>query len=457
MPDGSRYTIGYEPTPGAPTSTTGRIASISLPSGGTITYSYTGANNGIICADGSPAGLVRTTPDGTWTYTRAVTQDRPFMQVGPWVVTSSITTVTDPLGNVTVTNFGTDDRYESKRQVYSGSSTLLETIETCYGGAAFPCTNAPAGPPMTRKTVRREFPDTSGMVSQTDTFYDTNSLVTDVYEYDFGAAGPGALISHTVNTYASLTANLFYDPNNPSTSYQVSIYDRPATVTVKDGGGAIKSQSTYSYDETAVTPIAGTPQHVAVSGSRGNVTTMKYLVQGTSTVQRTKSYFDTGGINTETDLNGNPTSYTYGTGSCGNSFPIKVTDAKGFNTLMSWDCNGGMATAGTDRNGQTTSYLYGDPNFWRLTQTNYPDDKLLLRIIWEQPHPGTSFRPKQSAERKRLRVRRSTTAWGVSLRLSSIPIQTARAGTRPTGPTTAAAALTVSPILTVQPASPPTA
>ncbi len=68
LPDSTKYTFTYEPTPGHTGNVTGRLASVTLPTGGTISYTYSGGNNGITCADGSTATLTRTTPDGTRTY-----------------------------------------------------------------------------------------------------------------------------------------------------------------------------------------------------------------------------------------------------------------------------------------------------------------------------------------------------------------------------------------------------
>jgi hypothetical protein len=69
LPDGSSYTITYETTPGqAQTTVTGRLASVMVPTGATILYSYSGGNNGINCVDGSVPTLQVTTPDGTTTY-----------------------------------------------------------------------------------------------------------------------------------------------------------------------------------------------------------------------------------------------------------------------------------------------------------------------------------------------------------------------------------------------------
>jgi RHS repeat-associated protein len=376
LPDTSLYHFTYEQTPGYPAgNTTGRIASVTLPSGAQITYQYTGSNNGIICADGSVAGLTRTTPDGQWTYTRTVTQQLS----PPSYVTSSVTTLIDPMGNKQVINFGKGDSAEAMRQIYTGSATLAKTIETCYNGATFPCTTSyPPSGTASEKAVREEIPDSSGKVSEVDTFYAGNvngvPLPSDVWEYDFGSAAPGPLLRHTKTIYAALTTNIFYDPNNPGTSYPTPILNRPASVTVYDGSGNTMAQTTYAYDETTPTPTSGTPSHVAVTGSRGNPTTITQLVQGTTTIHTTKTYYDTGTLSTTVDPNGNPpTTYTYGTGSCGNAFPTKVTNAAGFNTLFTWDCNGGVMTGTTDANIQLTSYSWTDPNYWRLTQITYPD------------------------------------------------------------------------------------
>lgn len=71
LPDGTYYQINYETLSDG--KTTGRIASVRIPTGATISYSYSAGTNGINCADGSVAKMTRTTPDGTWTYSRALT------------------------------------------------------------------------------------------------------------------------------------------------------------------------------------------------------------------------------------------------------------------------------------------------------------------------------------------------------------------------------------------------
>jgi hypothetical protein len=105
---------------------TGRIDTITLPTGGTIAYHYSGGTNGINCADGAPATLTRiVNPGGTWTYTRSGTTP---------AFTTTITSPPDPLtgqANQTVINF--QQNYETQRSDYQGAATgtPLATTYTC--------------------------------------------------------------------------------------------------------------------------------------------------------------------------------------------------------------------------------------------------------------------------------------------------------------------------------------
>ena len=123
MPDNTSYVFTYEPTNNAPGYYTGRMKTITLPTGGQISYSYSGGSAGIECADGTAAGLNIVTPDSStgWTYSRRSTGTGPIWQ----------TTVTDPLGNDTVLKFL--DIYETDRYAYQGpqsANVILRTTNT---------------------------------------------------------------------------------------------------------------------------------------------------------------------------------------------------------------------------------------------------------------------------------------------------------------------------------------
>jgi len=143
------------------------------------------------------------------------------------------------------------------------------------------------------------------------------------------------------------------------------------------------ASTTYTYDQgTPTAPTGTTPQHIAITGSRGNVTTIANQVSGTVSLYRRLTYYDTGKVNTATDAgttsSGGPnvTTYNYpdATSTCGNAFPASVTEPLSLpHPSFAWDCTGGVMKTATDENSKTlTTYYTGtnfqksaDPNFWR--------------------------------------------------------------------------------------------
>ena len=345
LPDGTAYIFKYEPTPGKSGDVTGRVAEIDLPTGGKIQYQYTGTNGGIDCADGTTAGLTRTTADGTWTYTRNST--------------FTTTTVQDPGGNQTVLQFSQGD--EVQRSIYHGTAApanLLETITTCYNfSSATPCTtptvsgSSYGGAPLAL-TVIRQLP--SGKSSQTVTYYglslsgegmtQTINLPTEVDAYDFGATVPTQVKKIA---YANLGRN---------------ILNRPACVQVTAGANSnacgtvtsnTQSLTNYAYD------------------SNGNLVQTSSWVQGSNYLTRSFTFASNGLLQTATDVNSNVTSYT--PQDCGpNSTPayLSTVSSAGLSTNTTWDCNGGVPTQVADANGQLTKYGYD--MFWRRISVTDP-------------------------------------------------------------------------------------
>src|SRR5207249_4235354 len=184
LPDNvSQYSFLYEATPStAPLGTctpwagttcvTARVISITLPTGGTIAYSYSGGNNGIL-PDGSTATLTRTVaPGGTWTYAQVKGTGAAS--------TTTITDPTTPTANQTVIYF--QGIYETQRQVYQGSTsgTLLATTNTCYNGSASPCTGTAVSLPITTKTVILQLPGASNLQSKQVSSYSNYGVPTEI-------------------------------------------------------------------------------------------------------------------------------------------------------------------------------------------------------------------------------------------------------------------------------------
>ena len=358
LPDGSSYQLTYEPTPGNSSATTGRLASLKVPTGATISYSYPGANDGINCLDGTNLSLNRATSDGTWTYRRTVSGS------------SGTTTVTDPQSNQIVVSF--QNSRETQRQIYQGSSTngtLLQTIITCYNGTKSNCNTTPVSLPVTE--VSRFVLLPNGKENEVDSFFASNAaLPTEVDEYDFGANQPGALLRKTLISYASLGNN---------------IVDRPLKVTICSPGGTDSdcgssgtkvSQTTFGYDETTPTATSGITQHVAVSGSRGNQTSShRWLNTTNSTLDTVNTFDDTGNVLTTTDPGGHKTSFSF-TNGCNGALVTQTTlpDTNSPNlthhqTSATYDCNTGLQSTSTDQNGNETKFFYD--NMFRPTEVDY--------------------------------------------------------------------------------------
>lgn len=345
LPNGLTYHFTYETLPNS-SAINGRIASIILPTGGTISYQYAGSNDGINCSDGTTLSLTRTTPDGKWTYTRSVSGS------------SSTTTVTDPLGNQTVYTFS--GLYQTQKQVYQGSAasgTLLRTITTCYNTTSSNCATAAVSLPITKKTVTIVL-ENKQQRTITTTFTPAGQVL-ERDESDFGSGSSGPVLRKTVTAYSSLGNSI----------------SKPSTVTISDGNGNQFAQTTFAYDGNSLTTTSGLPQHVAVSGARGNVNSVQRFLQvpgqSSSTVSNTFSYDDTGRLLSRTDGNGNTTTYAY---QCSDSYlqmtTLPTTSSVAHSTTVAVDCNTGTTSSSTDQNGQETQYAYDD--MFRVTQVTLP-------------------------------------------------------------------------------------
>jgi RHS repeat-associated protein len=356
LPDGSFYHLTYETTPGSctpysgTTCTTGRVISISLPTQGTITYSYSGGSNGIL-ADGSTATLTRTTPDGTWTYAQVKGSGA-----------ASTTTVTDPQSNVTTINF--QGIYEAKRVVNQGASTVLLTRNTCYNGASIPCTGTAITLPISSISVSSVLPGSNNLEDLHSYTLDAYGDLTQQVDYDYGSGAVGSLLDTKTVSYASLG----------------NIKSFQQTVTITNGSGSTVSETKYTYDGSTLQTSSGTPQHVSVTGSRGNLTSVTLYTSASTYLTKSTTYYDTGMPYTATDVNGGVTTYDYpnSTSTCGNAFPTEIQEPISTLTRQyTWTCSGAVMVSSIDENNQYTTTTYNDPYFWRPASTSYADGGLI--------------------------------------------------------------------------------
>ena len=389
LPDGRSYEFVYEQTPSFSTGyTTGRLAQITLPTGGVITYAYPGSNDGVECIDGTAASLNRTTPDGEWQYSRSGSGSQ-------WATTVTTPTYKNAQNqneqDQTVISFLTNaggpytQFYEISRQMYSGLKTsLLQTNLTCYASASCSSTlgdsqTSIAGLITWRQQTVQMGGSTARAYGNQETF-NNYGLMTQEIDYDVGQNGSfGNALRQTNTAYAALADG---------------VNSMPSQVSVENGAGtSTYSKTVYTYDASgSITATTGTPQHES-GVNAGNLTKLTQYVSGGSTLVSSYTYYDTGNVNVATDVNGAQTTYTYASTGCSNSLPTKVTSSvNSLSTAASWSCSGGVIVQTTDPNGNHTQYGYTDPNYWRVTSTTD-----WLGNITTQTYPSMSSNAGESA------------------------------------------------------------
>ena len=394
LPNGTTWIFEYnDRNPGDPSSVNfGIPTTITLPTGGTINYTYTTIKfdpSGVASWSRWVASRTVNANDGTgphtWTYA--------YANVGQ---TAPTTTVTDPLGNNTVHTFSQVDGYrETETQIYQligGVQTLQKTVQTAYallnGGSAY-YPNITALP----KSVTTTWPN--NQVTQVQTDYDSQgsggfwsygNLIAK-REYAYGTGAPGALLRTTTINYLALS-NSNYLANN--------LLNLKSSVQITDGGGTQRAYTTYGYDAYSLAPSGITTQHDSnppAGTYRGNLTSVaKWLNTTGGYLTSPTHYFDTGEIQTATDPKGNSTTYAYSSTYAG-SLPTAVTNALNQTSNYGYDFNTGLLTSAEDPNGKTTSYTYD--NMWRLATATYPDGGLSSITHQETTFPFTATLTKK--------------------------------------------------------------
>lgn len=360
FPDGSAYQFTYEATPGASGDVTGRVATIELPQGGTIHYSYSGGNNGIVCADGSTAGLTRTqdsnagSPSSTWTYART----------SPNGTGTSHTEVVDGASNHLAYDFveasnqsggTTAAYYETNRSVYQGAETGTAVLarQTCYDLDPSPCTANRFGLPISEVDTYETL-DGIEMHGTSTVVYNTG-LPANIYTYDFGGSSSrGSLLEREAMNYTTqnqLINDGFYDGSNNEVA-----------------------GTTYAYDGSTATASSGVPQHVAATGTRGNLTSIIQYANASTSYTSTITYEDTGTPLTYTAPTGT-TTLSYDSTFVYNTAVALPTPSSGvaLGSGSSYDtANTGLPLTFTDANGQVIRVSSYDAML-RATEVDSPD------------------------------------------------------------------------------------
>jgi RHS repeat-associated protein len=364
MPDRSAFQFNYQNLTNN-TFTNGYITSMSTPLGENITY-YEGLSRGY----GNNYELQRTGADGTWVYTL----DGPTMVHSPkgdtsyyywWQANSaadlSYTGPPPPIPIVSL-NVPTNKLLYAGEE-YTGQGTLLSSQTFCYnsyfhnGQCGAPVSSQGCGVyyvggnptgdyyycyPVITQDIYSYVPGKSSPSLLATTYDGVYERELEAKAYDFGATIPpsGSPITDTVYQWGAYNSG-----NGTCSAVSSSINDRVCTVQVKDGSGAIYTQTNNTYD------------------THGNQLSTSQLVSGSTYLTTSHAYNTNGTLKTSTDVNGTVATTT--NNACNNTLPTNVLSG-GLSVSLTWNCNTGGLTSVTDANGAVTQFSYSDP-LWRLS------------------------------------------------------------------------------------------
>lgn len=332
-PDGTSFGIGWDNNVNNPGTKSGLIGSVTLPTGGTISYTY---GMGAIGSCTTPkwwfSNLTRTTPDGQWTYSS----------------TGTVTTVVDPGKNKTVYTFVNANpgcsgiycvlvpvisqiqKFQNTNTVASPMYALVSTDSYCYNTV---CNGGTFTYPVTQRDVYHYVDTSSFAMSHTTELYDSYGNVTS-----------NTAVELTTNPNQTLvTTTTFSGCGQGST-----INDHPCDIKTVNGANTV-AETQFTYD---------------AAGALKQKKTLTSIVAGVSNWLTTGYTPNTNGtIGSVTDPNNQVYNYTYGACNSllstststivgGTSPPITLT------TSQTWDCNSGLVIDTTDSNGNEDDTTY---------------------------------------------------------------------------------------------------
>jgi RHS repeat-associated protein len=331
------YTLGYEATTGG---TSGRLASITYPTGGNTTYSY--GSTPINCSDNLTVPvLTRTTTDTTsntvskWKYSTA----------GVGTALNESVAVVDPAGNAETYNF--NDAYPTELNV----GGIIDTY-VCYNGTVNTSKSACVTPAAALPSY----------ITQSDAYSSQANGAANTYNHTqtvFG--GPGGQNPTSIVKWDLPGGNGISTANN-----QTSIlYTNPKT-----NVWGINSVQVIDLKNASATDA----YQLNYWDSNGHLYEPCSWIAGPLNGQNFKCTiytFNTNGtVATSYDATGTTFTYHYN-GECGSMVPTSVTNnaITTLTTSVSYSadshCYGGMVTSQIPVNGYGSSQTYGDP-LWRM-------------------------------------------------------------------------------------------
>jgi RHS repeat-associated protein len=319
----------------------GEIASITLPTGGQISYAWGIWDRGgrrVASRTVSANGVT-----GTWNYqyptdASAIVTDPSGKDM------ESTSSVVSSINGPCFTTAGETLQYFDGA---AGSSPLIKTVQTDYNCQLAVVWNSHIPLPIRVTTTWNQ----QNLVSKVETDWDLKPVAPGIStftwknpierrEYGWGTGAPGALVRRTHSSYRHLES----DGQN---YLNANIADLPTLVQTYDGAGYLAAQTQNYYDGSALTSTGscgsgGAPGHDYCSFGtnnlvRGNVMQVsRWLNTTNSWLNTTHTYDDLGNVLSTTDPLQHSATISYTDNWSGSScvaatntfaFPTLVTDA----------------------------------------------------------------------------------------------------------------------------------
>lgn len=404
QPDGTSYTFKYDcnsgtdnaacGSPSGQNAYYGMLTSMTLPTGGTVSYTYTDFSD--VYGNKSEWLYSRTLPGGAlWRYEPSTSDSCSATQFGSSC--QQEVEVIQPNGDYSVTTFTLDNgAWPVKVVSYNSSSTLMSTTTNTYDfSQACPFTNCHGNSYIRLLSTQTTIPAPSGnLTKQTEYQYDSpqtgNITATQEWSY-YPGSFPSVPDRATYTQYLTTGTN---DINRPTS---VTLCNNSGSSSSCPGGGSMVQQTLYTYDNYSscsngtIVSVSGIQNHDDTNfGSgyttRGNATQIQQWVSGSTYLTTERCYDTTGQVTQSEDPKGNVTKFGYadayysdnGTNSLSSYTPSKPTNAYvtsitqpiiGTSTAGYYWGSGGQAFS-TDPNGVTGYAHYMDP-FNRSTEDSY--------------------------------------------------------------------------------------
>jgi RHS repeat-associated protein len=384
----------------------GTLSKVTLPTGGSISYTYqmVGQYNhsGLSVSNQLQRAVrTRTVSDGatsnTWTYTYTAPSYSTVVTAPKLPYDSQANDTKYTVAEMSPNNF--DSMFVTQIDYYQGSyssGTLLKTVAKGLASYTNPYFQVSAHNPGLGASTAGQLLNSetttlsNSKVSQTAYAYDSGfsvvglngsvcctffyGVATNATTSDYGTApNPGPVLRQTANTYKWQT-----DANTLNSN----LLQLKASTIVKDGSGHKCAESDYYYDDPARLFSSGIT-HGSPSAARGNPSSV--VDQLTSTpctsnatwtpITSYRNVYDTGMLYQSIDPLGHTTTFSYsptfnGTYVTQTNLPDTGSPVVHHVVSGNYDFNTGLVTQFTDENNQNTSYGYD--YLRRMTSATFP-------------------------------------------------------------------------------------